>query len=290
MASIKLSRGDKWMGGVNAIALGVLTLLMLAPLLKVLATSFSSGWAADSGQVLFWPTDPTFAAWEEILKRGSLWRSLFVTASAAVIGTALALLFTSMFAYPLSKKEFKPAKLLMLLILITMIFRVPIIPYFLAIKSYGLINNYWVLIVPFLFTGFNVIIVRTFFKQFPKELEEAAQMEGCGYFRLLFRIVLPTSKAVLATIGIFTAVMIWNQFRDPLLFIHDQELYPLQLRLRTYVTFTDMVGLSQFQELKLYSQTTLSAAAIIFAVTPILAVYPFLQKHFIKGAFLGSIK
>lgn len=290
MTVSRLSRGDKILGAVNAILLGLLTVLMLAPLLKVLATSFSSGWAADSGQVLFWPVQPTFAAWEQVLQRGPLWHSLYITVTATVIGTVLSLLLMSMFAYPLSKNEFKPAKLLMVLILITMIFRVPIIPYFLAIKSYGLIDNYWVLIVPFLFTAFNVIIMRTFFRQFPKDLEEAGQMEGCGYFRLLFLIVLPTSKAVLATIGIFTAVMIWNQFRDPLMFIQDQNLYPLQLRLRTYVSLTETVGFSQFAEVMPYSQTTLSAAAIIFAVVPILAMYPFLQKHFVKGAFLGSVK
>jgi putative aldouronate transport system permease protein len=231
----------------------------------------------------------TLESWYYVLKQGPLWNSFLITIFVTVAGTCLCLLVTSLFAYPLTKNEFKLTKVLMIMIVITMIFRYPIIPYFLALRSYGLYNSFWVLIVPYTVSAFNLIIMRTFFKGLPKELEEAAQIEGCNYFQLLFKIVLPSSKAVLATLGIFYAVGIWNQFMHPLLFIENPSLYPLQLKLREYVVNTDMVsgGLSMVLP---YNNQTLQAATIIFATLPILLVYPFMQKHFVKGAMLGSVK
>lgn len=132
--------------------------------------------------------------------------------------------------------------------------------------------------------------MRTFFRELPKELEEAAQMEGCGYFQVLFRLILPLSKAVLATLGIFYAVVLWNQFMNPLLFIDNQNLYPLQLRVREYMINADSEFEASLQGNAPYNNATLKAATIIFATVPIIAIYPFLQKYFVKGATLGSVK
>lgn len=281
--------GDSIFRLITVIVIGLLSILMLMPFLKVLATSFSGPVPVDSGRVYFWPVQFTWESWIYIVKQAALWKSVSLTVFATVVGTILCLLVTALFAYPLSKNEFKLAKILMLMIVITMIFRYPIIPYFLALRSYGLYNSIWVLIIPHTITAFNLIIMRTFFKGLPKELEEAAQMEGCGYFQLLFRIVLPSSKAVLATLGIFYAVGIWNQFMTPLMFIEDQALYPLQLKLREYIIDVDMAT-TRLKEMLPYNNSTLQAAAVIFATLPILLVYPFLQKHFVKGAMLGSVK
>lgn len=289
VSGVHETKGDVLFRYVNAFVLGLLSILMLMPFVKVLATSFSGPTPVDAGKVFFWPVQFTLESWRYVLKQEPLWNSFFITILVTAAGTCLCLLVTSLFAYPLSKNEFKLAKLLMIMIVITMIFRYPIIPYFLALRSYGLYNSFWVLIVPYTVSAFNLIIMRTFFKGLPKELEEAAQIEGCGYFQLLFKIVLPSSKAVLATLGIFYAVGIWNQFLHPLLFIEDQVLYPLQLKLREYVVNIDMVSGGLGMVLP-YNNHTLQAATIIFATLPILLVYPFLQKHFVKGAMLGSVK
>lgn len=289
MAAIRESSGEKTFRIANVIVLGLLSFMMLVPLLKVLATSFSAAWAVDTGSVFLWPVDPTFASWERIVARPALWRSFFLTIFVTALGTALSLLINALMAYPMSKAEFKPARLLMLMVVVTMVFRYPIIPYFLTVKGLGLYDNVWVLIVPQLIVAYNLILMRTFFREIPKELEEAAQLEGCGYVRLLFLIVLPLSKAVLATLGIFYAVLIWNQFLHPLMFIDSQELYPLQLRLREYITGTD-TAVNTVGGLLEYNAATLKAATVIFATVPILLVYPFMQKHFVKGALLGSVK
>jgi putative aldouronate transport system permease protein len=291
MAAIKESPGEKAFRISNIVFLGLLAFAMVVPLVKVLSTSFSSAFAVDTGQVFLLPVEFTTASWERILSRAPLWRSFGITVLITGLGTLISLLITALFAYPLAKKEFAIAKIVLIGVVITMVFRYPIIPYFLTVRGLGLYNNFWVLIVPHMITAYNLIIMRTFFKQLPKELEESAQLEGCGYFQILFRIVLPLSKAVLATLGIFYAVMMWNQFLHPLLFIESQDLYPLQLRLREYIVSSEfsndiVIG----SELPLYNPATLKAATIIFATVPILMVYPFLQKHFVKGALLGSVK
>lgn len=282
--------GEKLFRIANMALLGLFAFVMLVPFLKVLSTSFSSPFAVDAGYVFLWPVDFTLASWAKITARPALWQSFGLNIAVTVLGTFLCLLLTALMAYPMSKPQFKPAKFLALMVIVTMVFRYPIIPYFLTIRQLGLFNNFWVLIIPHLITAYNLIIMRTFFRELPKELEEAAQMEGCGYTQILFRLVLPLSKAVLATLGIFYAVMLWNQFMTPLMFIDKPNLYPLQLRLREYMISPDSTLLSGQEGSIPYNSATLKAAAVIFATAPILAVYPFLQKHFVKGATLGSVK
>jgi putative aldouronate transport system permease protein len=290
MSTMKETPGEKLFRLSNIAILGLFGFLMLVPLLKVVSTSFSSPFAVDAGQVFLWPVDFTLASWGKIMEREALWRSFGLSTLVTVMGTAMCLLTTALMAYPMSKREFGPARFLAVLVVITMVFRYPIIPYFLTVKELGLYDNFWVLIIPHLITAYNLIIMRTFFRELPKELEEAAQLEGCGYFRLLFRLVLPISKAVLATLGIFYAVMLWNQFMHPLMFIDNQNLYPLQLRLREYMISTESTLTSGLEGQIPYNGATLKAATVIFATAPILAVYPFLQRHFVKGATLGSVK
>ncbi|WP_317890154.1 carbohydrate ABC transporter permease [Paenibacillus sabuli] len=290
MPAMQASLGERLFRLGVILALGAFGFLMLVPLLKVVSTSFSSPYAVDAGRVFLWPVDFTLASWAKIVERTALWRSFGLTVVVTVLGTTLCLLLTALMAYPMSKREFRPARLLAVMVVITMIFRYPIIPYFLTVREIGLYDNFWVLIVPNLLTAYNLIIMRTFFRELPRELEEAAQMEGCGYFRTLFHLVLPISKAVLATLGIFYAVMLWNQFMHPLMFIDNQHLYPLQLRLREYMVSTESTLASGFEGSVPYNNATLKAATVIFATVPILAVYPFLQQHFVKGATLGSVK
>ena len=286
----KGSRSDKIFTCFITVFLCVVAFIALVPLLSVLATSLSSRSAVDANQVALWPVHFTFDSWKYILARSDLWKSIAITMVSTVSGVILALLITSLMAYPLSKKEFKIGGIVMLGVIITMIFKAPIIPYFLTVKAIGLFNNPLVLVLPQILSAFNLAIMRTFFKQFPVEVEEAAMMEGCGPFRLLFRIVLPSSTAVLATLGLFYGVGIWNQYQTPLMFIADTNLFPLQLKIHQMITDENAIPTLASLDKINYNPTTLRAAVVVIAIIPILAVYPYLQKYLAKGAMLGSVK
>lgn len=272
---------------------GVLLLLavvMMIPLLSVLALSFSSKAAADMNAVNLLPVGFTFDSWRYILSNRDIWRSFFITVIATVSGVVLSLAITSLFAYPLSKKEFKASKLLMIVALITMVFKAPVVPYFLTLKNIGLFNNPLVLVLPQILTAYNMIIMRSFFQQFPAEVEEAAMIDGASRFKVFYQIVLPSSKAVLATVGLFYGVTLWNQFQHPMMFIQDMKLFPLQMKIRQLIgSGSELQNVAASVNVN-YSDRTLQAVVVVFAILPIIAVYPFIQKYFTKGAMLGSVK
>ena len=272
---------------------GVLLLLavvMMIPLLSVLALSFSSKAAADMNAVNLLPVGFTFDSWRYILSNRDIWRSFFITVIATVSGVVLSLAITSLFAYPLSKKEFKASKLLMIVALITMVFKAPVVPYFLTLKNIGLFNNPLVLVLPQILTAYNMIIIRSFFQQFPAEVEEAAMIDGASRFKVFYQIVLPSSKAVLATVGLFYGVTLWNQFQHPMMFIQDMKLFPLQMKIRQLIgSGSELQNVAASVNVN-YSDRTLQAVVVVFAILPIIAVYPFIQKYFTKGAMLGSVK
>ena len=272
---------------------GVLLLLavvMMIPLLSVLALSFSSKAAADMNAVNLLPVGFTFDSWRYILSNRDIWRSFFITVIATVSGVVLSLAITSLFAYPLSKKEFKASKLLMIVALITMVFKAPVVPYFLTLKNIGLFNNPLALVLPQILTAYNMIIMRSFFQQFPAEVEEAAMIDGASRFKVFYQIVLPSSKAVLATVGLFYGVTLWNQFQHPMMFIQDMKLFPLQMKIRQLIgSGSELQNVAASVNVN-YSDRTLQAVVVVFAILPIIAVYPFIQKYFTKGAMLGSVK
>lgn len=287
---MKESIKDRTFQGSITLILCVLGVIALIPLLTVLARSFSSKAAADMNIVNLWPIGFTLDSWKYILSDAGLWKAFFISLSTTVIGTILALAITSLMAYPLSKETFKMSHLLMLYVIVTMIFKAPVVPYFLTIKGLGLFNNPLVLILPHILSAYNLAIMRTFFKQFPAEVEEAAMIDGCGHFKILCQIIIPSSKAVLTTVGLFYAVTMWNQFQHPLMFIQKTDLFPLQLKIRQLINGgSDIVNITAVANVN-YTESTLSAATVVFAIIPIIAVYPWLQKYFAKGAMLGSVK
>lgn len=178
----------------------------------------------------------------------------------------------------------------MTLVVFTMIFKAPTVPYFLTLKTMGLYNNPIVLVLPHIFSAYNLAIMRTSFKAFPGEIEEAAVIDGCGRAQVLFRIVMPSSKATLMTIGLFYGVVAWNQFQHPMMFITDTKYYPLQMRVRQLINSGEDILHNIFDINLSYNEATLSAATVVFSMLPIIAVYPWLQKYFVKGAMLGSVK
>ena len=287
---MKESIKDRVFQSLITVILCIIGFIALVPLIRVVSLSLSSKAAADMNIVNLWPVGFTLASWKYILTDTGLWRAFFITLAATIIGTAFSLIITSLMAYPLSKANFRLGRALMVFVIITMIFKAPIVPYFLTIKGMGFFNNPLVLIIPHILTAYNMAIMRTFFKQFPAEVEEAAMIDGCGYFKILFQIVLPSSKAVLTTVGLFYAVTIWNQFQHPLMFIQKTDLFPLQLKIRQLIAGgSEIINISMKANVN-YTASTLSAATVVFAIIPIIAIYPKLQKHFTKGAMLGSVK
>ncbi|MFB5760895.1 carbohydrate ABC transporter permease [Paenibacillus medicaginis] len=288
---MKRTAGEKGFQIVNYVILAAAALTMIIPLLHLLAVSLSSPVAADSKAVFLLPVEFTTASWEHILQDGGLWRSFGITVFIAVAGTALSMLFSVLTAFPLSRKEFLLRRPVMLVIVITMIFNAPMIPFFLTVRELGMMNSLWSLIIPGVIGTFNMIILRTFFMGLPKELDDSARIDGCNDFRILFQIYLPLSKPVLATVSLFYAVGYWNTFQRAVLFLRDPGLWPLQMKLRAYLTSPEELAqvnllLGDYD----YNTTTLKAATIIFASVPIILVYPYLQKYFVKGALLGSLK
>ncbi len=288
---MKLSTKDRAYALTVTVFMCIIALLAILPLVNVLALSFSSKWAVDKGGVTIFPIGFTLDSWKYIIGDKALWRSAMISISATVIGVFLSLFLTIITAYPLSKKEFKLAKILMIYVVGTMVFKAPIVPAFLTLRKYGLYNNYWVLILPFIMSAYNMSIMRTSFKAFPVEIEEAATIDGCSVFGTLFRVVLPSSKASIVSIGLFYGVSIWNQYKNPAMYIQKASLFPLQMRIRQLI----LSGASDFDVAGVvgnvnYTGATLGAATIVFAIIPVIAVYPWLQKYFAKGAMLGSVK
>jgi putative aldouronate transport system permease protein len=293
-SSTKISKNERTGLLINEILLFLLAMTMIYPLINTLAVSFSSATSAEAGRVFLWPVNFQWKGWEYVVTAKTLHRSILNSVYITILGTFLSLAFTALFAYPLSKPYFKLRKVLSLLVVFIMVFRYPLIPYFLTIKSFGLLNNLNVLIITHLITPYNMIIMRTFFQNIPIELEEAAFIEGASPLQILIKIYLPLSKAVFATLGLFFAVLYWNLFLHPLLFLQDPELMPIQVQLRQFIALSEIMDEGNMSGVITdnmdINRTTIKAAVVIFGTIPIVMVYPFLQKHFVKGALLGSVK
>ena len=216
----------------------------------------------------------------------SLGVSVFVT----LAGTLISILLTVLAAYPLTKKDMPLGSLISLLYIITMFFGGGMIPTYLFYKQIGLYDNIWVLILPTAISPFNMILMRNFFESISPTLEESAKMDGASNLRILFQIILPLSKAAIATIGLFYAVSYWNSFFNALLFTGKRSLMPLQLYLRNLIMSTTDLADSDWEARAKVSQESIRAATIIAAMVPILMVYPFLQKYFVKGVMIGAVK
>ena len=288
---IRESAGDRGFSAAILVFLILFAILMAVPMVAELAVSLSSKIASQTGSIGLLPVGFTFASWEFMLRNASLWTSFLISVASTALVVVISLLINSMMAYPLSKKRFGPARAVLLLVVFTMIFKAPTIPYFLALRGYGLYNSFWAMVVPQVISAYNLLVMRSFFQSFPQEIEEAAEIDGCGKFRMFFRIVLPSSKAVIATVGLFYGVGAWNQYATPLMMIQDTALFPLQLKIHQLVNAAsgDIAAAVKVSTAN-YTNDTLGAAAVIFSMIPVLILYPFVQKYFAQGAMLGSVK
>ncbi len=271
----------------------ILTLLVFAcvyPFLNVLAYSFSGYNAVLSGKVTFYPIDFTLSAYQQIIGKQQMWKAMSTTVFVTFMGTFVGLLITTFAAYALSRDTLPGKKILLGLIIFTMYFNGGIIPTFLVVKQLGMYDSLTSLYIPQAMSVFNFIVMRTFFKQLPESLEEAARIDGASDIAVFFKIVIPLSVPIIATIALFYAVQYWNNYFDALLYIQDPDKYTLQLRLRSLL-FADELnsGAASESEVQVMSQS-LKMACVAVSTIPILVVYPWLQKYFVKGVMLGAVK
>jgi putative aldouronate transport system permease protein len=268
---------------------GVVTLL---PMVNIFARSFSPSHVVNQYALLLWPKSFTLEAYLYIFQTSTLLRSFAITIFITVVGTALNLIFTIPAAYGLSKINIPGNKVMMGILVFAMLFNAGIIPSYIIINKLGLIDTLWVLIIPFLVSPFNVILMRNFFWSVPAELEDSARIDGAKDLQLLLSIILPLSKPAIATIGLFYAVGHWNDFFRALFYINDNNKWPLQLLLRSIVISNNMQGMGQVPEARqsYINPENIKAATIIFATFPILLVYPFIQKYFVQGIMIGAVK
>ncbi|HEY0239679.1 MAG TPA: carbohydrate ABC transporter permease [Friedmanniella sp.] len=274
--------------------LGVAVLAVVVPFVGIASTSLSSKAHLDThGGFVLWPGGVSLDAYRTVLSGGVVSRALLVSIGVTSVGTLLSLLVTSMLAYGLSRPGSFGSRPALLVVLFSLLFSPGLIPVYLTVRGFGLIDTYAALILPGLVGGFNVIVLRSFFVNIPAEVLESARIDGAGDWQIFTRIVAPLSKAVLAVIGLFYGVGYWNAFFNALLYLNDQSRWPLPLVLRTYVlnnTELSAGDLAAAGAQALPAQPALQMAMLLVAVVPVLVVYPFLQRHFTKGVITGAVK
>lgn len=289
---MKQSIGDKVFNTVNIILLGIFAFLCLFPFVNILAVSLSDNAAIMSGRVFLWPVGMNWNAYQTVFADGTMIHSFFFTVILTVLYAAVTMVMTILCAYPLSKKHLRGRTVVLMMITFTMYFSGGTIPSYLLISNLNLLNNMWALILPGCINTFNMIVMKSFFSSIPESLEESAILDGAGQFRILLSIVLPLSTPIIATLALFYAVARWNAFSDALFYINDSTKYPLQLKLRQLISLNQvdqMINDLQDQK-QMVIPETIKSASIMFATIPILLVYPWLQKYFVKGMMIGSIK
>lgn len=275
---------------VGIIVVGVL--MTVLPLLYVVALSLSSPEPILKGQVSLLPVGFTFEAYKSIFTDRAMIYSLIFTVILTVVYTVFSMVMTVCLAYPLTKKHLYGGKVMMFLALFTMYFSGGIIPEYVLYRGLNITNTIWVLVLPSLVSVYNMIIIKSFFSALPESIEEAAHIDGAGDIDTLFKIVLPLSKPVLATIALFYAVQRWNTFQDALYYITDSNLQPLQLKLSMLIEISQQSELTKFEgaDVSKMVPESVKSASIVFTALPIICVYPFLQKYFVKGITLGAVK
>lgn len=280
----------------NSALLTAITLLGIIPFIHLLSVSLSSNTAAMAGEVKLWPVGFNFDAYRYLGQKVEFFRSFGVSIERVALGTAVNMFLCFISAYPLSKSvdQFKYRTVYVWFFAITMFFGGGLIPTYIIVKNTGLIDSIWALILPGALNVWNMVLMLNFFRTIPRELDEAATIDGAGHWRVLWRIYLPVSLPSIATIGLFTIVGHWNSWFDGILYLNSPEKYPLQTYLSTLIMSINSqmtsVSIEQIKAMENLSEKTLQTAQIFMGALPIMVVYPFLQKYFVKGMTVGSVK
>ncbi|MEC0307520.1 carbohydrate ABC transporter permease [Paenibacillus lautus] len=292
---VKESAGDRLFDIINYILLAIVLIIVLYPLIFVAVASISNPAAVVKGEVWLLPKEINFTGYEKVFANKEILNGYMNTILYTVAGTIVNVGMTILAAYPLSRKDFRGRNTFTALFVFTMFFSGGLIPTYLIVKDLGMTNTMWALIIPNAVAVWNIIIMRTFFQQsIPFEIQESAQIDGCGNFKILLRIILPLSMPILAVMTLFYSVAHWNSFFSALIYLTERDKYPLQLFLREILIQSNMQDMIQTSEESL-AKTIMEAESIKYALVivanlPILLLYPFLQRYFVKGMVIGAIK
>ena len=282
---------------VNVLFYVIAILMIIAvvyPLWFVVIASFSNPADVANGEVWLWPKKWDLSGYKELFNQPQLWKSYANTIIYTLVGTLIGLIVNVPAGYAMSRKDLKGKKWINLFYLIPMFVNGGLIPTYFVVKSFGLLDSFWVMVLPFSVSTYNIIVVRTFFKEsLPETLWEAAQLDGCGTFRYFIQFAVPLSKAILAVVGLWTAVGLWNSWFNALIYIQNEDLVPLQLLLRRIlISNQSLLGAAtgtMAQELRQLSDM-MKYASIVVSTLPIMCLYPFLQKYFNQGVMIGAVK
>lgn len=292
----RISRQDRLFYMANDLFLLLILLAIIYPLIYVVSASFSSPNAVVSGRVWLFPVNFSLDGYKAVFASDSIMTGYANTLFYTVTGTIISVILTIAAAYPLARRDFKPRNIIMLIFAFTMFFGGGIIPTYILVKNLGMLDTRWALILPQAMSVFNVIIARTYFQSTPSELLEAAQIDGCSDIRYLVSVLLPLSKPIIAVLALFYSVSIWNSYFDALMYTNRESLWPLTLVLRD-ILVANSVNMSMMQNVdidtlsaKIGLSELLKYSLIIVSTVPLLIIYPFIQRYFVKGVMIGAIK
>ncbi|MDO4338542.1 MAG: carbohydrate ABC transporter permease [Eubacteriales bacterium] len=298
MKKKRLKPGDTAFSIANYIFFGLFTIVCFYPFYYLIINSISANDLSAAGKIILFPQNIHFGNYEKVLKLSGLVQAVIISAARTVIGTLCTVLTSAFLGFMFTQERLWKRKLWYRFVMVTMYFNAGMIPMYITMKNLHLTNTFWVYILPVVVQPFNIILVKTYVESIPRSLQEAAEMDGAGLLTVFGKIILPTSKPILATVAIFAAVGQWNSFQDTLLYVTDQKLYSLQYLLYTYINQANSIaamakssGTANLANVA----TTLTATSVrmtvaVVVVLPILFVYPFFQKYFVKGIMIGSVK
>ncbi|KWX70669.1 carbohydrate ABC transporter permease [Paenibacillus jilunlii] len=277
---------------INIILLFLVTVVIVVPLWNVIISSLSSGKALAEGGFIFWSKEFSLENYRAVFNDNTIWQSFLVSISKTFAGVMTHVFFCAMIGYGLSKRYIKGRKLYVAMGVITMFFSGGMIPTYLLIKSLGLLNSFWVYIIPALFSYYDVVILMNFFRNVPESLEESAKIDGAGDWRIFLKIFIPLSMPAMATIALFNGVGQWNDFMTTKLYITNQALYPLQMKLYEIIVQSQTQSMQNIGGSAVIETTTkgVQLATIVITTLPIVVIYPILQRYFISGMMLGAVK
>jgi putative aldouronate transport system permease protein len=285
-----ITRGGRVFNVINGTLLIIIALVCFLPFVNVISSSFASTQEVVSRRFILFPHTFSLDAYRYILSTPTLFKSLAVSIGVTGIGTLVSMVLTSLMAYGLSRRYLAGRNILNFMVVFTMLFSGGMIPTFLVVKAFGLIDSYWSLILPVAINAFNLIIMRNFFQALPDSLEESAKMDGCSDFGVFLKIMLPLAMPSIATISLFYAVTYWNTYMTAILYINDSTKWPIQVLLRQIVIVSSGMQAEGSSVDVVPPAQTIKMAVIVIATVPMLIAYPFVQKYFVKGALVGSVK
>lgn len=295
-AGMKLSFSDMVFNAIVYAILITALVVVAYPLIYVVSASFSSPGAVSSGKVTLLPVQPTLLAYKTVVNYKNIWVGYRNSLAYMVVGTVFALILNVMAAFPLSRKEFVGRRFLTLVMAITMYVSGGLVPTYLLINSLKMLDTFWVIVIPTATNVWHIVMIRTYFQNsIPDELYEAGQLDGCSDFGYMIRVLVPLSGPIIAVIALYTAVGLWNSYFNAMIYLTRQELYPLQLFLRSILTLGQNINLDEIEDVEAVQDliglsNLMKYAVIVVASVPVMMIYPFVQKFFVKGVVVGSIK